>query len=168
MRCLPKCCSETRAWLLCLAVLLVFSATAKPARAQDRIYGAAIPYSESYPRGEKIDAEYQEYLSQAGPYAFGVPWRTYGFGYGGLAPWGFPFGVRPGPWGPRYLPGGLNSYLGPRYAPYAWQPSPYYTWPYEWSYGLVPETEIAPLDGEPFGWAEELPPVAPGPRRLYW
>lgn len=130
------------------------------AQAQERIYGAAVPYSESYPRGERIDAQYEEYLSQAGPYAFGYPW-TYGF----------PFGYRVSPWGPRYLPGGLNSYLGPRYAPYAGLPSPYYTWPYEWSYGLVRDPDVAPL-----GWgllepAEELPPFAPvlpGPRRLFW
>jgi hypothetical protein len=152
-------------FIICACLFAIGDAfSAEPAQAQERIYGAAIPYAESYPRGEAVDQQYDEYLSQVGPYAFGAP-----YGYFGYPGWG-----QAVPWGPRYLPWGLNSYLGPRYAPYAWQPSPYYAWPYEWAYRVAPETPYdgAPLEFGAFGFEpyEELPYQPPllGPRRFYW
>lgn len=155
------------AFLIATLILLVsngVSYSTRTAAAQERIYGAAIPYASSYPRGEANDEIYAEYTSRNGigafaPWrAFGVPyaWSPYWHGYG----WGYPWR---GPWGL-----GSSYGYGPR-APFAWEQSPYYAWPYEWSYGLTPDgAGLDPYMQLAIPQLEQVPAPLPGPRRMYW
>ncbi len=146
-------------------------------RAQERIYGAAIPFAESYERGARVDKQYADAIP-FGVLPYGLGWPGRGPGYGG--PWYRGFGWYPGiapygalGWYGSGLYSGRGLALGARYAPFVAQPSPNYVWPYEWSYGPSPlgptPTGLVPApDPWVLPFAHQQEPRSLGPRRLFW